>query len=428
MYTFDHINCFPKVVRANRPNVITIRQLKDGTPLLPACPYTIKIYPTELLGTDDQPSVFTLQPQDGCLLVPYTFAQEQEFILRVAPEADAENNSVSEFRIYAVEEDLFDRRPYKGDLHIHSSRSDGQEPPAYVAAACRRIGIDFMAVTDHAQYAPSLEAIQAYAGLPIDLHIYPGEEIHPPENAIHMINFGGSASINDLFNDESRYRSEVQAIEDQITGIPAGHLRYQYASCLWCYQHIRAAGGLGLFCHPYWIHHHSYNVPEILISRHFADLPFGAYELIGGYHHHEVESNRLQVARYDEERARGRRIPIVGVSDAHGCENGSLFGWYSTLVFAPSPDLPALIQSIQDLFSVALETLPGETPHAHGPFRLARYAHFLLREVFPRHDALCAEEGRLMLMAINRMDEAVEGLRACQGRTAALFDLLWGSA
>ena len=45
---------------------------------------------------------------------------------------------------------------------MHSHYSDGQESPAYVAAACRREGLDFMALTDHGQYKPSLEAQQAF--------------------------------------------------------------------------------------------------------------------------------------------------------------------------------------------------------------------------------------------------------------------------
>ena len=125
--------------------------------------------------------------------------------------------------------------------------------------------------------------------------------------------------------------------------------------------------------------------------------PWDALEIIGGYHLFEVESNWLQVARYHEERGKGKRIPIVGVSDAHGCERGELFGWYYTMVFAPTTDLPDLVQSIRDLYSVAVEALPGQDARAHGPFRLTLYAQFLLREILPLHDGLCLEEGRLML-------------------------------
>jgi hypothetical protein len=166
-------------------------------------------------------------------------------------------------------------------------------------------------------------------------------------------------------------------------------------------------------------------VPEALTALLFDRQPYDALELIGGYHPFEIESNMLQVARYHDERARGKAIPIVGVSDAHGCETGELFGWYYTLVFAPSLELPDLVQSVKALYSVAVEALPGQTPRAHGPFRLAKYAQYLLREILPQHDMLCVEEGRLMLAHIAGDTDARDLLRACQGRTTALYDHLW---
>jgi hypothetical protein len=54
------------------------------------------------------------------------------------------------------------------------------------------------------------------------------------------------------------------------------------------------------------------------VTRLFEQLPFDAYEIIGGFSLNEPESNILQAARYNDERARGRSLPIVGVSDAHG--------------------------------------------------------------------------------------------------------------
>jgi hypothetical protein len=334
-----------------------------------------------------------------------------------------------EFRLYALDDDLFNRRPYKGDLHMHSIRSDGLEAPAYVAGACRRIGLDFMALTDHSQYEPSLEAIRAYAGLALDLQMFPGEEVHPPDNPVHIVNFGGSFSLNTIFReDEPRYRAEVAAIADGLVDFPEGVDCYTYASCEWCYRQIRAGGGLGIFCHPYWFTRHRYDVSETLTTLILDRQPFDAMEVVGGYSRHEFESNALQIARYQEERARGKRIPAVGVSDAHSVERGELFGWYFTLVFAPTLELPALVQSIRDLYSVAVESIPGDAPRAHGPFRLVRYAQFLLREVLPQHDELCLEEGRRMLAHAAGDPQAVGALGALQGRTAGLYDHLWASA
>ena len=422
----DHIDYYPKIVPANRTSVVAVRQTKDYSSFDNDVIYSVAVYAKEELGSHEDPPNINCRPLDGVLNIVYDFRTEQEYILVVSQNSGEVQANIGEYHVYAVEKDLFNRRPYKGDLHIHSNRSDGQEPPAYVAGSCRRIGLDFMAVTDHRQYNPSLEAIQTFAHLPIDLCIFPGEEIHPPDNSVHMINFGGNASINDLFTDEVLYYAEVKEISEGFPELPEGWLRYQFASCVWCYQKIRSVGGLAIFCHPYWVYRHSFNVPEILIAKHFDLLPFDAYEVIGGYHRFEIESNRLQVARYHEERAKGKQIPIVGVSDAHGCENGSLFGWYYTIVFSPSTDLSDLIQSIKELYSIAVENLPGETLHTHGPFRLAKYAQFIQREIMPLHDELCAEEGRLMLLYLAGSPQAETELMARQGSVTGLYDLLWG--
>jgi hypothetical protein len=216
----------------------------------------------------------------------------------------------------------------------------------------------------------------------------------------------------------------VQVIADGLENFPPGGDRYSYASCDWSYRQIRAGGGLSLFCHPYWFTHHHYDVPDELVDQLFARQPWDALELIGGYHLYEVESNLIQVARYHDERAKGKQVPVVGVSDAHGCER-DLFGWYYTIDFSPSLDLPDLVRSIKDLYSVAIEALPGQEPRAHGPFRLVRYAQFLLREIFPLHDALCHEEGRLMLAHIAGEHQAAQQLSVLQGRTAALYNRIF---
>jgi hypothetical protein len=415
---------FPRIVPAESETTIAIRPLFDHVRFLADRSYQVALIRAE--GDPGQvrrkeitriPAV----PQAGELRIPLPFGGEQEYVLVL----ERDEQPVAEFRLYALEADLLARRAYKGDFHLHTTYSDGKESPAYVAGACRKIGLDFMAITDHGRYAPSLEAIEAFRDVEINLRIYPGEEVHPPDNPVHMLNFGGAFSINERFVDET-YRAEVQAIEDGLSDLPAGVDRYPYASCVWCFEKIREAGGLGVFCHPYWFSRRQYDVSGYLTDLLFERQPYDALELIGGYYRDEAESNVLQVARYHDERARGKHIPVVGVSDAHGCETGTLFGWYYTVVFSPSPELPDLIGSINDLYSVAVEALPGETARAYGPFRLVRYAQFLMREVFPLHDALCVEEGRLMLAHAAGDGEAARALARLRGQVARLYERVWG--
>ena len=420
----------PLVVRGDAEAEITIRPLFGHVAFQDGATYEATYFPCEEFSQRsgwperNKPPV---RREANALVLRQFFEGEQEHVLLLDAVKGESRKRLGEFRVYSVGPDLAGRLPYKGDVHMHSSHSDGRESPAYVAAACRSIGLDFMALTDHGRYAPSLEAIRAFDGVPCDLRMYPGEEVHPPGNPVHIVNFGGRSSVNDLFKDEAAYRDRVAQVEKALGPLPAGVDRFQYASTVWCFDRIRDAGGLGVFCHPYWFTSNRYTPSGALTSHIFEKQPYDAYELIGGYHLYEAASNTLQVARYHEERVHGRRTPIVGVSDAHGCERGELFGWYYTVVFSPTCDFADLVAGIKGLWSVAVEALPNQEPRAFGPFRLVKYALFLMREVFPLHDERCVEEGRLMRAHAAGNAGAGQALAQLTGRTAALYQHLFTS-
>jgi hypothetical protein len=423
-----YFNVFPRVVLSDQLTEIKITPLDRYAGFDANTRYQVTLYPMENLDSAEwnwKGAVLPAQVQGESLVFSAVFEGEQKYILAVEAILEDQVQPVGDFAIYAAREDLYQRFPYKGDMHMHSHYSDGVESPPYVAAMCRKIGMDFMAVTDHGRYYPSLEAQEAFKDQPVDLRIYPGEEVHPPENPIHIVNFGGSFSINELFTKDDRYQNDVTKRQAQLDVAPAGANRYWYASALWCFDKIREAGGLGIFCHPYWFMNRMVRIPESLTSALLETQPYDALEVIGGYFRHESDSNMLQVVRYYEETAKGKRIPIVGVSDAHGCHK-DLFGWYYTLAFSPSLELRDLISSIKDQYSVAVEALPGELLHVYGPFRLVKYALFVLEELMPAHDSLCSEEGGYMLAHLSGDPQANEKLHLSQGRTQRLLHAFLG--
>ncbi|MDR1509293.1 MAG: hypothetical protein LBS53_06605 [Synergistaceae bacterium] len=379
----------PKIFPARAETRIKI------SPLYEHVRFTKSVYNVEIIGMEahDGSSV-SVDARNGALSFTIFGAREQEYRIRI--------EDAAAFSVYCLDDDLFGRIPLKGDFHIHSNRSDGREPPAFVAAASRKIGMDFMAITDHHRYAPSLEAIDAFRDFKTDLLIFPGEEVHPPNNPVHIINFGGNRSVNGMFGE--RYEAEVGKIAETLA-VPDGVDSVIYAGCEWCFEKIRQCGGISLLCHPYWITGDRYNVASAFLDYMMLRKPFTAFELLGG---HEAESNNIQTAYYGEKRSEGLLVPVVGVSDAHSVMGGDYFGWTYTIVFVNGRSLEDIKEGVERGFSAAVESLPGENHRAYGKLRFVKYALFLLREYFPAHDARCAKEAEAMFEHI-RTDEKQGG-------------------
>ena len=183
--------------------------------------------------------------EDGSLFVRARFAGEQEHIIIVE---DTDGNLLREFSVYSLLPDWYGLLPFKGDFHVHTLRSDGKESPAYVAARYREAGFDFLAISDHHRYEPSLEAIDYWRRHPTGLALLPGEEVHPPECPVHMLNFGGRFSVNALFReDEAKFRREVEARIPSLGPVASGVNPFAVAATEWVFDKVREAGGLAVF-------------------------------------------------------------------------------------------------------------------------------------------------------------------------------------
>lgn len=423
----------PRIVPADRETMVEIIPLFDHVRPSPDCVYELSYTPMEGSsrdGGESLPRKMAVVPHNGRFSIPMVFEGEQEHVLVIEAVCGDKKTRIGDFRVYSAAEDLRALRPYKGDFHLHSNRSDGVESPAYVAAACRRAGLDFMALTDHRTYAASTEAIAAFAGAPIDLRLFPGEEVHTPDNPVHILSFGARAGVTDYYReDETAYRREVDALAASLPATPPGVNRFRYAASVWASEKIRSLGGLSMLCHPYWVTGNRHNVEEPLLDVFFDREVFDCLEVIGGFDWADLQAydaNTLQAARYYEERARGRRLAACGVSDSHGVEKTDGFGRYFTVCFAPTSELSDLTAAIKNLRSVAVEVPGGGLPRAFGPFRLVKFTQFLLREIFPQHDDLCYEEGRLMLRLASGDASAADRLKAVRGQTARLLAESWG--
>ena len=437
LYDYD---IYPKVVISNEINTVSIQPLGDHRKFKKDHEYTIKIYKVD----ESNPSVYpersgrytlTAKPDnDGILRFEIALEGEGEYFINL--HEDPDSRRFLTLSMYSLEADMKGRIPLRGDLHMHTCRSDGREGPTTVCANYRAFGYDFFTISDHERYYPSLEAIEFYKDT-TDFTIVPGEEVHLPLNDVHYVNFGGSYSINALINgrpnDEKagkdlKYRSLdgtapdpidkevfIEMIKERAKSVPREHEseRLSYAVIEWIYEHMQANGGLGIFPHPYWLCQMD-QLPEDYTRFIYENAPFDAFEVLGGenYYHH----NGFQTALYYEMRAKGIDRAVVGSTDSHGSTEHNRNGFIcSTIVFAKDNERCALIDAIKNKYSVAVDTISTEY-RLVGDFRFVKYGSFLLENYFPIHDLACKAEGYYMNRLVANDPIAKDVLGAMKGQ------------
>jgi predicted metal-dependent phosphoesterase TrpH len=421
---------YPKVIPSGREAEIKIRPLGDHARFPEGGLYTVTISPMNETTRNEERHIYPsykLESRRGALVFRHLFGSEGQYVVRVEEGGERTVRALpAELRLYAADEDLFRLRPWRGDMHVHSFRSDGKEAPAIVAANYRKGGFDFFALTDHERYEPSLEMIEAYRGVPIDLKLFPGEEVHPPGNHTHYIHFGGDWSVNSLIRqDPEKYRAEMLRLSKE-PDIPEDINREEFASCRWVCEKIHSAGGLAIMVHPHWIDASAYHIRESMARLMFKSKLFDAFEIIGGQ---TLEENQPQISLWQEMRAEGCFLPPLGNSDSHGTVNAEWFQLAKTLVFSESCERESIFDSIRRGRTVALEQYRGEAQaRLYGLHRYVMFALFLLEEYFPLHDELCYEEGRLMKDHICGDPGAADLLGRLSGRCGALMKKYWGES
>lgn len=429
-----YYDVFPKVFLVGKKTTVTVKPLSRHVNFDKE-EYFVRIVPKDARTLDvyhpDYPT-FAVKSMNGCIVFDYEFPFEQGYTLYISDQLVKENNHelwknvrCESFNLFAVENDLFGLRPWKGNMHVHSFRSDGVESPEIVCAAYRNAGYDFMGLTDHALFEPSLEAIDAYKNVPLNMHIYSGEEVHSPDNLIHIINFGGDYSVNNLYrNDEPAYRAGVQKILAE-SDFPDGLHKYEMAASKWVFEQVHKANGLCILCHPNWTWWGAYNMSLDTYKYFMQSGGYDVLELInGGNEQHE---NQLQVnAWYNFGTSETRPVP-VGNDDSHGSVNGKWFDIGFTYVLAPSLEREELFPCLKKGLCVACEHYHGDTARKmYGSERITRYMTFLDMEYFPLHDELCQEEGRMMAAYVNGFEPAAARLEASAGQIEWLQNHILG--
>lgn len=196
---------------------------------------------------------------------------------------------------------------YRGNLHCHSTESDGKHAPLDVAKWYRERGYDFLSLTDHRKLTP-LEGLDG-------LLCIPGVEINTTVGRTdrhafyHVVGIGVSETC------ELTRQIEPQALIDTI----------------------RDSGGMAFIAHPKW----SGNIIDAEFLALHDYLGIECFNFAS-----EAENNTgLSVAHWDMLLLQGKKTLGFATDDSHALTNDAGGGWI--MVKAPALTSEAILGAIK---------------------------------------------------------------------------------
>ena len=180
----------------------------------------------------------------------------------------------------------------KGNLHTHTTRSDGLSSPETVIRQYAGMGYDFLAITDHRIYNHENAAPDT------GLFILPGMEVDaelpgPGNHVIHIVSVGPEKKDGNGFEQDQRFET-LKAPE--AAGVAP--LR----------DMVVKGNNLPVFCHPEW----SGNTAREILS--LPEIPLMEIWNSGCALENGLDSH---AACWDEVLATGRKIYGVATDDGH---------------------------------------------------------------------------------------------------------------
>lgn len=174
------------------------------------------------------------------------------------------------------------RKWWKGNLHTHTTLSDGRKTPAEAAARYREEGYDFLALTDHWHFAPGGEAegLLLLSGCEYDV----GEAGLAENGIYHIVAIG----------------AEQAPALAKAPGLTAQQVL----------DAVHAAGGFAILAHPAW----SLNRPDEIVRLRGIDAS-EVYNTMSGtpWNGRRADSGVI----LDTAAANGLLLPLVASDDAH---------------------------------------------------------------------------------------------------------------
>lgn len=381
------------------------------TRFLPSTTYSVSLTSTFFYATVPRRkspiTVSAVSDSNGELHIPFVPDISGEWILKIESEHDGRKHLPVTIACYVLPRELSGFRLYMGELHAHSTGSDGTQQPAYPPMRARTFGYDFFALTDHWNYQSSVEMIRTVGtNLGSRMLLLRGEEMHPERELLqmppdeqphghhyHYTAIGHTESVRDAFlQGGETVRQEVSDIAEELAarGVQKTVDLLPYAEGVWKIRKAREFGGIVLFAHPYWAT--PVNLDAGAIEQTFRDREYDAVEVLS-----RADSSSFMPNRWYRTAAEGSPDPAVGVSDSHSSAE-SVEPSCFTMVLANRLDRESVLEAVRHGRCVACR--PDDPPTLVGPPELVDLATFYLAHVLPRRRRITSLQGDIALSGL----------------------------
>ncbi len=337
-----------------------------------------------------------IEAADDQLCIPYRFDHEDLYTLHLFYLLDGRELPFLSASVYALEPDLYGCGFYKADLHMHTTYSDGYEPPALAAASAREYGMDIIAVTDHNNFYGSVHAREEARKMGLDLTVILGEEYSLTYSPMHILALGTEEPVDRKYiTHEALELPETQKILAEHRELSCDPEVYACTQAL--LDRVAEMGGISILAHPYWKpiqpDGSRIDTPENVYIELGKDRRFAGIELVSGSREHQFHVSNLQASLARTILGSFDGFPIIGITDSHQYTTDDISGKHFTVIFARSKEEKDVLDALRAGRCIAVDLVNGN-PLCFGEHRLAKLTDFLVRHYFPERDKTAQAEAR----------------------------------
>ncbi len=346
-----------------------------------------------------EPFSTQIKAANNKISISFRFDHEDMYNVSVFYLMDDKEYLLLSTSVYALDDDLYGKQFYKADFHMHTTYSDGYEPPELVVSSARRCGMDIIAVTDHNAFEGSVVARRKAEEMGLDMTVVLGEEYSLEFSPMHILALGTQKPIERKYLTKQVIDMEkTQKIISECRNLKCDVEAYACTQVL--LDEVAKLDGISILAHPYWkpigLDGSRMDTPENLYIELGKDRRFSGIELVSGSQEGEYNVSNLQALLARDILGDFGGTPIIGITDSHYYTTDPICGKHFTIVISDDKEEQNVLDALKNGNSVAVE-MAGDVPLCYGTHRLVKFSQFLIKYYFPERDKKAALESEKVI-------------------------------